>query len=325
MTFLKTNKNLNPIDLDFSNLYPFINGDLFGQRYVKEFGKPKPNFTYSMLCSDCKHSNGTKCSPEQNPQVSYPDDSISYKLNNHTYRSDDFNKKNTSDNFLFTGCSLTFGTGLPYTHTWAHALNKELNGEKFLNLGVAGGSCKILIFDIYRYIEKFGKPKAIFALMPDLNRFDSWATVPEKMFPNEEKSYLTKNYIMSENLIDNAKNLTQLNKEQVNIILWDFYHSMTNLENFLETLNIDFLWSTWHDDSGKYFNQLNFKNYFHNMFTDFDLIDHLECPPEYDKRFWLSARDIHPGLRTQLFYKSIFKNEYKKYMDKKSSVQKSAE
>jgi hypothetical protein len=324
MTFFKTKKN-NPLDINFDHLYPFINNSLFGQRTTKIFRNPKPNCTLEMFCSDCFHADGTYCSPTQNRLVPYPDESISYKMNNFIYRSDDFNKEDANNNFLFTGCSITFGTGLPYSHTWAHVLNKELGGNKFFNLGVNGASFKVLIFDIYTYIEKFGKPKAIFALMPDLNRFDVWSTKARLdgiEYDEPENPYKSNKTISVDNLRDDFTN--QAKHDQVYINVWEFYNNMKNLENFLELLNIDFLWTTWHDDTHKYLNQLGFKNYF-NLFDEIREVEHLKCPDEYDKRFWLSARDTHPGFRTHLYYKTRFKNEYKKYMDKKSSIQKSAE
>ena len=95
------------------------------------------------------------------------------KLNNHRYRCDDFTNLHNGTHVLFAGCSFTIGVGLFKEETWAWEIyNKMKNVSGYYNIGSGGASYTEIIFDCFKYINNFGKPKYIFILFPDLIRQD---------------------------------------------------------------------------------------------------------------------------------------------------------
>jgi hypothetical protein len=247
------------------------------------------------------------------PFNSYIDQGIKYSHNKNARRCDDFSKETAQENFLFAGCSYTYGSGLPYQHTWAYKLNKDLNGENFYNVGMPARNFQVIINDIYTYIRLFGKPKAIFLLLPDLKREhvvklernDEYGDYYE-IKPTVSMSFNLKN---PENQSSNKKDHQYLNMEKV---YYDFYNTMSQLEDYLESLKIPFLWTTWDEWFQKSLAEEKiFKNYFElDSFEEY-VEKNIYPPAELGKnrKYWLIAADKpypHPGIMEQQFYSSQF-------------------
>ena len=102
------------------------------------------------------------------------DKRVSYILNNYGYRSEDFNLLDQSkNNILFSGCSSTFGIGLPEKYTWTKQLYNDLpipNKGPFQSLGSPGASAERIISNIFKYCKNFGNPKYIFISFQDYTR-----------------------------------------------------------------------------------------------------------------------------------------------------------
>ena len=96
-------------------------------------------------------------------------DLFEYNLNKHGFRCDDFKKEPVD--FLYAGCSETFGQGGPIEESWAYVLNKKVgNSGPYINLGVPGAGWTEIIANVFTYIENFGAPKNIFVLLPNMER-----------------------------------------------------------------------------------------------------------------------------------------------------------
>ena len=92
-----------------------------------------------------------------------------YKLNSHGFRSDEF-KKGSAD-FLYAGCSETFGQGGPIEESWSYMLNKKVgNSGPYINLSAPGLGWTEILSNIFTYMENFGTPKNIFILLPNMER-----------------------------------------------------------------------------------------------------------------------------------------------------------
>jgi uncharacterized protein YqgQ len=72
--------------------------------------------------------------------------------------------------FLFSGCSVTYGTGLSQDDLWHEMLVKELGGE-YASVAFAGDSIPSQVLKIFAYIKEFGNPKNIICLFPNFDRF----------------------------------------------------------------------------------------------------------------------------------------------------------
>jgi hypothetical protein len=247
------------------------------------------------------------------PYNCYTDQGIEYYHNRTGQRCDHFSKETSQENFLFAGCSYTYGSGLPYQHSWAYKLNKDLNGENFYNVGMPARDFQVIVNDIYTYIKLFGKPKAIFLLLPGLNR-DYSVKLETKtghgdhysIYPIVSMSFNSKD---PENQSSNKKDHKYLNIEKV---YYDFYNTMSQLEDYLESLEIPFLWTTWDQWFQKSLaGEKIFKNYFELDSLEEYVEKNIYPPAELGKnrKYWLIAADKpypHPGIMEQQFYASQF-------------------
>jgi hypothetical protein len=294
-------------DLPFNNDFidKFLNNSMLGPKncLVNFSGIKinKPNETLDTLCPDCV---GCGCPLAQTESTNYPDLEISYKFNKDVYRCDELSSEYSSKNFLFSGCSYTIGTGIPYEGTWAYQLNKELNGEKFYNIAVNGASYKTIIYDVYNYINTYGKPKAVFILFPDISRVigfvDSLSSIEVKTrllneeYPNESSRFFTQD-----------------------LLYFDFYNSICALEDYLKSIDVPFLWGTWHQETEEVLNLVskNFNNYV-KIFTNSNSAKYfkdVKIENNMSLRYWDLSRDLtHPGIKTHMIIKNIFLYEWKK-------------
>src|SRR5574339_449080 len=60
----------------------------------------------------------------------YDENSFTYKVNSHFFRCPEFTDLDFSKPiFAVGGCSITFGIGVPYEHTWAYLIWQKLKEE----------------------------------------------------------------------------------------------------------------------------------------------------------------------------------------------------
>lgn len=134
---------------------------------LKLYEKPFINFINN---SDVSGQTLRGYSQDQYPGTYYKHDDIEYRFNGHGFRSDDFSAELASSNFLFAGCSQSLVLGLPQDLGWASVLNSKLGGDQFYNLALVQSPIDVIVYNVMRYVELFGKPKAIFILFPDFYR-----------------------------------------------------------------------------------------------------------------------------------------------------------
>ena len=91
---------------------------------------------------------------------------ITYKINQHGFRSPEFKKD--EPNILFLGCSFTVGIGLDLTNTFSHIVSQTLGLQNY-NLGRGGGSSKTC-FRLGEYWIPKLKPKIVVLLSPPESR-----------------------------------------------------------------------------------------------------------------------------------------------------------
>jgi len=267
------------------------------------------NTTYSHICPDCLHD---QCASERNHSkwkmetININDPLISYTINNYRYRSDDISKDYSESNFLYSGCSNTFGLGLPLESIWAHQLNSFLGKEKFINLGINGGSYKTVVYDVFNYIRNFGKPEGVFLLLPNLERQITFAKSEEDKVSIQLRMHKKTN-------LEISKIIT----EEVN--LFEFYNTMKMLEDYLFELKIPLIWATWDTDLDKKINLTqNFRNYIStNNFEVYEKIQNSPRPKQLDNDYWVVARDnSHLGSRHHIFFAYLMHEEWKRKYEK---------
>jgi hypothetical protein len=219
------------------------------------------------------------------------DASITYKINSSGQRCDEFKKNHEGKHILFSGCSFTFGESLPYKKNWAgylyDKLNKAHNLSGYYTVAYPGGGVDVITNNIYKYCDIYGNPDAIFLLIPEASRKILWGN--DKYYsiisPYERYPY-------------------DVNQGFENAV-YSTYHYMHNLEIFCNKLNIKLMWSSWHQEEARLYNNMNFKNYIHIEHDE--IIKKANNYKEINSPYYGSARDnCHPGLMFSDGVSSIF-------------------
>jgi hypothetical protein len=153
-----------------------------------------------------------------------PSTEMSYYLNNYGQRSDDFAKLDTDKhNVLFSGCSATFGDGLPDQFRWSKILYNELeidNKGPYQCLSFLGGGSDKIVSNILKYCNEFGNPDTIFVFFNDFTRHVEYS----------EKNDAFRSKINLE--YDNEKNTATLAKDV------SAYNLFIQTQNYIRILEI---------------------------------------------------------------------------------------
>lgn len=145
-------------------------------------------------------------------QLGWIDSDITYKINRHGFRSDEFRVEDNG--IMFLGCSYTSGIGLP-EHVIFPRLIADHYQMKLLNLSQAAGSADTC-FRIGSYWIPILKPKIVVCVTPAMNRWEwienngnsiaslittiprIWFTREENQLFNRQKNVLALKYICKE-------------------------------------------------------------------------------------------------------------------------------
>ena len=288
--------------------HEYLSGDLIGPTLSMNMSIEK-NTTYAQVCPDCSHN---ECSPErgradEKSKINNPlDPRVSYKINNYGYRSDDINKKDSESNFLYSGCSNTFGIGVPLESIWAYQLNSFLGGEKFISLGINSGSYKTIVYDVFNYIRNFGKPKGVFLLFPNIER--------QIVFIGDKNKKVN---IFVQVYRNTASKISEVVTEKAN--LFEFYNTVKMLEDYLFELGVPLVWTTWDMALDKNISLTKgFNNYASlDNFEIYEKTQNSPKPKQLDNEYWDVARDSsHFGSKYHLYYASILYEEWKNKYEK---------
>lgn len=237
-----------------------------------------------------------------NSKILETDTTIKYEINSHGFRCDEFT--DPSNNFLFAGCSETFGLGLPNEYRWSYLFNKTTGSNYFYDLSVPASSIYMIVNNVVNYLKNIGKPKGIFIMFPDLFRMPNFILY-------RENSYLLTNFVKPE-LID-QNSLYSLTPKHISI------NSINVLEFICELMDIDLLWSTWDIDFNKEILENNlhvdiFKNYINVL----DNVNYKDIDKNDFELYGDIARDrVHFGAHTHFMFSKVFEKEYKALINEK--------
>lgn len=239
-------------------------------------------------------------------------DKVNFRLNNFGHRSADFLELNNNKvNILFAGCSETFGESLPEKHSWPYYVmhelkryNVDLGSEQILSF--PGGSMSRIVRNIFKYVDKFGKPDYILLFAPDFAR--------SEMYNLENKVHEIKN----------NTDISNIYKDVSYNILYDLLSNYCQqyelLRIFCKTNNIKLLSTSWHNESAGIMNKMHPET-FRNIYAE----DFLNCygsenfDEDYlntlDKDFLTSAADnLHSGTIFHISVGKFFAEWIKKYV-----------
>lgn len=177
----------------------------------------------------------------------------------NTYNINQFGLRGEVDEnaeVLVSGCSITFGVGVPESGTWGKLLSLKI-GKSVVNLGNPGASVENICNDIIAYSLNNKMPKEVFCLFPDF--FRSMVVVDREFYKSKKfkggtvnDDHLELTYcgptinqykdslfmqVKDQKYIEDSVSPHQLILDSVNAI-W-------LLESFCLSNNIKLYWSTW--------------------------------------------------------------------------------
>ena len=237
---------------------------------------------------------------------------IEYKTNSIELRSDELSHELAASNFLFAGCSFTYGEGLPLDLVWSYRLNTELHMHsdmKYFSIAYRGGSIDYILNALEDYLEIYGNPKAIFALFPSpLRRLREY---------NEKESRYgvalpppLSGSAASEDLARYIKDVWPECKSEKDVHRHN-YRLIAAFQEACEQKGVKLFWGTWDYRFRTYINSIEADN---DLYVDLDVgkvEKKQDSITDKNKLYYYQARDTyHPGAGYHSAVKNLFKEKY---------------
>lgn len=241
-----------------------------------------------------------------------------------------------SPDILALGCSNTEGVGLPFGWAWPEIL-KVSTGLSVNNCSQGGSGPFFHLHAAMEVISKYGKPKRIYYLIPDLDRVYS----PYTENANESECYISQNITFDYQHYDYAKRDISGKRNKYRILnplgqklqiprelsVHNAIISLKILFNYCHSEDVELFVSSWCGQTIDFLESISFPNLIkpleqkHRTFERcgreeyvaqwFGLQDSTGCShrPESDVQdmLWDIAEDFsHPGLHGQIHYAEHF-------------------
>lgn len=257
-----------------------------------------------------------------------------YKINSKGLRTGDLNKKY---DLVVSGCSLTYGIGIPEEGRWGDLLGNML-GIDVANLSYSGRCTETMVNNTIKYILK-NKPKILICFFPNFERF----------------TFVSNKSINAVNLGSEKMSLAPTDNIQncfpVGLAWQTALDSISMLEDICKILSINFMWSTWSisnlNQSYKFSNFNSYvedtsmsdfppylqwnswtedKNKRKNLFISRDMKCHMDHPLSNSKYYDYGGdsamridKDLgkgfcpHPGIHRNIHWAEFFYDRIKEY------------
>jgi hypothetical protein len=247
---------------------------------------------------------------------------------------------------LASGCSITFGIGVPEEGRWTNILSNKMN-KSVMNLGNPGGSVATICKHIISYCMNNKMPKEIFCLMPDFAR--SMVVVDKEFYRSgvNRKDVGTGNHLQlmfcNPRIKTDGKTVVMETRDKRNIedsvsphqLILDAVDYIYILESFCLVNNIKLYWTTWDAPSSMVMEELSsledfkLKNfvplYPKNSGDQLNIFIENTCSKDHDSEFkdhlcWPTGSDYsiidnkkqtkmaHPGIHFQYHVAEFFYN-----------------
>jgi hypothetical protein len=247
---------------------------------------------------------------------------------------------------LASGCSITFGIGLPEEGRWTNLLSNKIN-KNIMNLGNPGGSIATICNNIVHYCMNNKMPKEIFCLMPDFVR--NMVVVDKEFYKSGVKrdGVGTKDYLelmfCNPTIKTDGNVVVMETKDKRNIedsvsphqLILNAVNYIYMLESFCLVNNIKLYWTIWDRPSSMVMEKLsmlenfklkNFVPFYPKHATDqLNMFIKNTCASDHDSEFkdnvcWPSGSDYsiidykkhpemsHPGIHFQHHIAEFFYN-----------------
>jgi hypothetical protein len=175
-----------------------------------------------------------------------------YEINSFGFRGEVYENAEV----LASGCSITFGLGVPELGRWTNFLGNKMN-KNIMNLGSPGASVESICLNIIKYCVNNKMPKQIFCLFPDFFRsvivfdkdFSQMKTQRDK-FGNHEGLLVT--FCNPRITMHNGSIFMEMKDKRYvedavspHQLIFNAVNAIYMLEAFCLTNNIELHWTTW--------------------------------------------------------------------------------
>lgn len=230
-----------------------------------------------------------------------------YAINNLGFRSETFKCLDKNKyTILYAGCSQTFGTGLPIDLVWHSHLTNEIAKTTDIeiqtyNLGMTGASIQYICRTINTFIDLYGKPDAVFVLLPNISRDISYSKI-FKSFRHMDFENIK--YIIN-TILRSPYNIWYTLRYKHEDKLMQSMTNLAMLESICTAYGIDLYWASWAGNEKEIYKRFKFK-YYVDLIEEYSIEDNI---PKSD--YWEVARDgVHFGEKRSRKIAEIFFKEY---------------
>jgi hypothetical protein len=179
----------------------------------------------------------------------YTRHSITYRFNEHGFRSDQFESNDHS--MIFLGCSFTEGVGLPLEETYSSIIHQEIQQRlgrniPYWNLGMGGCGLDSIVRCYYNFYRQL-KPRVVVALFPcyrlEHKILGGWKFVlsnfdDEKIFT--KNPYLTDPTVVQYSIEKNLAMLDLMLAENDTLLIWDYWEPIPNNYSKLDLSRLEY-------------------------------------------------------------------------------------
>ena len=265
-----------------------------------------------------------------------------------------------SSETIASGCSITFGLGVPELGRWTNLLSKKIN-KSITNLGSPGNSVENICMNTIQYCLTTKMPKEIFCFFPDF--FRSNVVVDKEFYKSKvnrgsmgTKDYLEYTFCNPRIIKDNKSFFMEIENQKYiedsispHQLILDSVKFIYILESFCLSNNIKLYWTSWDVTSSSILQELSkMKNFKLKNFISFyppdsdyggmgGLIIDICKPDTHEHEFkdhpsWAVGSDYsfinnektfknsHPGIHVQEHISEFFYNLYKKYNEESQDL-----
>lgn len=189
---------------------------------------------------------------EKDPYIGTIDEVNTYNINSFGFRGEDYK----DFDMIASGCSITFGIGVPESARWTSLLSNKTN-KSVANLGSPGASVQSICTNIIQYCLNNKMPKEIFCLFPDF--FRSMVVVDKEFYQTRRNNWAEKRNYLEYVFCNPTINLYNSNsffmeiKDQKYIedsvsphqLILNSINYIHALEAFCLSNDIKLYWTTW--------------------------------------------------------------------------------
>lgn len=197
-----------------------------------------------------------------------PDHKLPHLLHKSNEEGRNSKKFYSTPDIITAGCSVTAGVGLPHNFLWPEII-ETITHQKINNVSRNGASVARIVYETFLHIKKYGTPKKIFLLTPELSRGwlqrneqNGWGPGRDLIYDPENKTYSerggphkkAKHYIHK--TLDNNKTLIPLD-----VIVSENLRALEHLCTLTDILNIELKIYSWDNTTNHELNKIGYPQY----------------------------------------------------------------